>query len=137
MTMQHVRRRLVPMGMLSVVLSLCLTTYASAQFSPTKRAEKRLTKMMEETLEEMALSEEKEALVRPIMEEGVERQVEVVRQAFADHGRGAREVIHSEMETVNKETAMLLAEVLSPEEMERYKTIRLAQAERNGRGRGN
>ena len=41
------------------------------------------------------------------------------------------------METVGEETAVLLAEVLSPDELERYKAIRLEQAEENNRRRGN
>ena len=127
------RRRRVLLTTLGLVLGLPLALQAQAQVSP-EQVEARLLSMMEEVLEHLALSEEKEARARPILKQSVDKQVEILRQAIARRDRSGRDAIRREMETINEETARLLAEVLSPEEMERYNTMQREQADQERGG---
>lgn len=125
-------RTLLKYGLALFLLSLWLApaTFAQGQgFSP-ERMQARMESNIEDTIQQLGLTEEKTDLVRPILQASMEKRMAVMKN------RPGREAMRTKMQEIDKDTETELANVLSDEEMKAYKKLQEERRSQRPRNRG-
>ncbi|MFQ5569214.1 MAG: hypothetical protein ACE5G0_06040 [Rhodothermales bacterium] len=128
-------RRLVLLLGAGLILSLWMVPSSLAQgfgFNP-ERMKERLAAQVEDTIEQLALTDEQEEPVRAILEENTNKRIELITNARESGSREAMMAMREDTAALNEETEKKLAEVLTEEQLTKYQEI---QAERASRRRG-
>jgi hypothetical protein len=125
-------RTLLKYGLALFLLSLWLAPAMLAQgqgFSP-ERMQARMEANIEDTIQQLGLTEEKADLVRPILQASMEKRMAVMKN------RSGREAMRTKMQEIDKGTETELANVLSDEEMKAYKKLQEERRAQRPRNRG-
>ena len=125
-------RTLLKYSLALFLLSLWLapTTLAQGQgFSP-ERMQARMEANIEDTIQQLGLTEEKADLVRPILQASMKKRMAVMKN------RPGREAMRTKMQEIDKDTETELANVLSDEEMKAHKKLQEERRSQRPRNRG-
>ncbi|WP_456424624.1 hypothetical protein [Rhodocaloribacter sp.] len=108
-------------------VGLAAPAHAQRGFSP-ERMKERMISEMEDTLARLGLEEATTAKVRPILTAGIEKRLALFREVRemrkqGGGNRGARGAMREKMMKLEEETEKELADVLSEEQMAKYREI--------------
>ncbi|HMB93023.1 MAG TPA: hypothetical protein VKP65_19390 [Rhodothermales bacterium] len=125
-------RTILKYGLALLLMSLWLApaTFAQGQRPSPERMKARMEANMEDTIQQLGLTDEKAALVRPIFQSSMEKRMEMMKN------RQDREAMRTKMLELDQETETELAKVLSDKEMKAYKKLREERRAQRPRTRG-
>ncbi len=115
-----------------LLIFFCGASITMAQGRGGQNMAERMKAQADEVVKALALTGEKEALVRGILEEEAKERMSIF-EGFQGQDRDARQMMRTEMAELGERTNEKLTAVLSEQEMEKYKKV---QAEIQERRRG-
>jgi len=89
-----------------------------------------------ELKKDLELTDEQADLIRPIIEQQIERRSAIFELKYQDKGRPDRREIRSEMEAWQQETETQLADILSESQMATYRQLQERRRKKMRRGFG-
>ena len=112
----------VALSAVFLIISLAGCSTTSGQGLRSRQSVKTTGQIVEEMSARLNLTEEQKAQVRPILEEQREKRAAIMEQ-YRDQGRGAKMYMQDDMEALELETQVKLAQVLTDEQMEEYRAM--------------
>lgn len=112
-------RTFLKYGLALFLLSLWLApaTFAQGRNFDPERRHAHMKAQIEETIQQLGLTDEKASLVRPIFQASMEKRMEIMKN------RTGREAMRTKMQEIDEETETDLAKVFSEGEMKAYKKL--------------
>jgi hypothetical protein len=125
-------RTILKYGLALLLLSFWLApaSFAQGRGVNPEQMQERMEAQNEETIKELGLPKAKADLVRPILQTSLEKRMDLMKN------RQDRQAMRAKMGDLDQETETKLAEVLSKEEMVKYKKIQEERAAQRGNRRG-